>query len=227
VAIDEFRRQGFLPEVLVNFLALCGWSYDATTERFTVDELIDRFTLDRVGRNPAFFDTAKLRAMNGDRIKELDDAELAEHLHPYLHAAGLLSQPASPEQQRLLLGLAPLLRERIQILAEAEPLVAFCFRDDVVFDDAAVAKHLKGRAGGVLDAAERVLAEVGEWNAEAILTALDGVAADLELGRGKTFQPVRVAVAGSAVSPPLPETLALLDRELVLARIRAAQPMVR
>ncbi|CAN5892410.1 glutamate--tRNA ligase [soil metagenome] len=227
VAIDEFRRQGFLPEVLVNFLALCGWSYDATTERFTVDELIDRFTLDRVGRNPAFFDTAKLRAMNGDRIKELDDAELAEHLQPYLDDAGLLRQPPSPEHQGLLLGLAPLLRERIQTLAEAEPLVAFCFRDDVVFDDAAVAKHLKGRAGEVLDAAERALAEVGEWNAEAILAALDGVAAALELGRGKTFQPVRVAVAGSAVSPPLPETLALLDRDVVLARIREAQPMVR
>lgn len=223
VSIDEYRAQGYLPEVLLNFLALCGWSYDATTERFTVDELVEKFSFDRVGRNPALFDTAKLRALNGDRIKELDDAGLAERLIPYLNEAGLIGTPAGPDERRLLLGLAPLLRERIQTLAEAVPLVAFCFRPDMVWDDRAVAKHLKGAARDVLQAAEASLAAVQDWTGESILRALDGVAAALGLGRGKTFQPVRVAVTGTDVSPPLPETLALLDRDLVLARIRAAQ----
>jgi len=226
VAIDEFRRQGYLPEVLDNFLALCGWSADGTRERFTVDELTEEFDLARVGRNPAFFDTDKLRSMNGDRIKELTDAELGERLQPYLEAEGLLSSPATREQQQLLLGLAPLLRDRVQVLSEAVPLVGFCFADEVVYDEKAVAKHLKGQAGAVLDAAVAALVALPSWDAEAILAALDGVAAEVGVGRGKAFQPVRVAVAGSAVSPPLPETLALLDRDLVLARVRAARPLV-
>jgi glutamyl-tRNA synthetase len=226
VAVDEFRRQGYLPEVLVNFLALCGWSYDATTERFTPDELVERFSFERVSRNPAFFDTAKLRAMNGDRIKELSDAELAERLHPYLHEAGLVPDTLEVTDQQLVLGLAGLLRERIQTLAEAVPLVAFCFRSTVDYDQRAVAKHLKRRAGEVLDAAAEALSALDDWSDETILAALDGVAERLELGRGKTFQPVRVAVAGSAVSPPLPETLALLDKAVVLQRIAAARALV-
>ncbi len=226
VAVDEFRRQGYLPDVLVNVLALCGWSPGAAEERMTVDELVERFSLERVGRNPAYFDTAKLRAFNGDRIKELDDAELAERLQPYLNAAGLLPEVATPTQQRLLLGLAPLLRERIQTLAEAVPLVAFCFREVVELDAAAVAKHLKGRAGEVLDIAADRLAALGEWSGDAILGVFDGMAAELGLGRGKVMQPVRVAVAGTAVSPPLPQTLALLDRDVVVERVRAATARV-
>ena len=226
VAIDEFLRQGYLPETLVNFLALCGWSYDGVTERFTVEELIERFSFDRVGRNPAAFDTDKLRSMNGDRIRDLPVDELARRLEPYLVDAGVIADPPTDGERTLLAGLAPLVQERIQTLAEAVPLIAFAFADQVTFDEKAVRKHLKGRADAVLDAATAALDKVGEWNADSILHALDGVAADLELGRGKTFQPVRVAVAGTAVSPPLPETLAVLDRGLVIDRIRDARPMV-
>ena len=227
VAIDEFRRQGFLPDVLLNFLALCGWSFDGVQERFTPEELVEKFSFDRVSKNPAYFDTDKLRSMNGDRIKELGDDELAERLLPYLNEAGVLALPPTQDEQRLLHGLAPLLRERIQTLAEAAPLVAFCFAAEVAYDEQSVSKHLKGRAGEVLDAAAESLEALGEWSAEAITAALDGVSDALELGRGKTYQPVRVAVAGSAVSPPLPETLALLDRAVVVARIRAARRLVQ
>lgn len=225
VAVDEFRRTGYLPETLVNFLALLGWSYDATTERFTVAELIERFSFDRVGKTPAFFDTAKLRAMNGDRIKELSDAELADLLVPAFVTARLVADPPTRGQGDLLERLAPLLRERIQVLGEAVDLVAFCFSDDIVYDDAAVAKHLKGRAGEVLDAAAEALGDV-DWNGEAIEQALRALAERLGLGLGKTMQPVRVAVAGTAVSPPLPQTLSVLDRGLVLDRIAAARPLV-
>jgi glutamyl-tRNA synthetase len=223
VAIDEFRRQGFLPDVLVNFLALCGWSPGGEQERFAPDELVELFSFDRVGRTAAYFDTTKLRSLNGDRIKELDDGELAERIQPYLNEAGLIPQVPGEEQQRLLLGLVPLLHERIQTLAEAVPLVAFCFRDEVEFDEAAVAKHLSGEvADQVLSGAVAALGALQDWTAESILAALDANAEAFGLGRGKAFQPVRVAVAGSAVSPPLPETLAVLDRELVLRRLRAA-----
>ncbi|MGH3666470.1 MAG: glutamate--tRNA ligase [Egibacteraceae bacterium] len=224
VAVDEYRRQGYLPDVLVNFLALCGWSYDATTEAMTVDELIERFSFDRVGSNPALFDTAKLRAMNGDRIKQLGGDQLAERLQPFL--ADLVAQPPEPKHQALLLGFAPLVRERIQTLAEAVPLIGWAFRGEVRYDHQAVATHLKGVARDVLDAAEPALAGLGEWSEAAIMGAFEGIGAELGLGRGKVMMPVRVAVSGSGVTPPLPESLALLDRTLVVARVRAAKDLV-
>jgi glutamyl-tRNA synthetase len=226
VAVDEFRRAGYLPEGLANFLALCGWSYDATTEHFSVAELVTRFSFDRVGKAPALFDTDKLRALNGEHVKALDDAELAERLRPYFVEAGLLADPPTGEQLRLLAELAPLLRERVQTLAEAPPLVDFCFRNEIGYDDKAVAKHLKGKAGEVLAAAEAELAELDGWSGETIMAVLDDIASRLELGRGKTFQPVRVAVAGNAVSPPLPETLAVMERETVLTRIGRARQLM-
>ncbi|CAN5816051.1 glutamate--tRNA ligase [soil metagenome] len=226
VAVDEFRRQGFLPETLVNFLALCGWSYDGVTERFATDELVERFSFDRVGRNPAAFDADKLRSMNGDRIRDLTVDELAARIEPYLVDAGVVTPPVTSEQRALLAALTPLVQERMQTLAEAVDLIGFCFADTVDYDDKAVRKHLKGRAGEVLEAAAGALDGLGSWSDDAILQALDGVAEDLGLGRGKTFQPVRVAVAGSAVSPPLPETLAVLDRAVVVDRIRSARPLV-
>jgi glutamyl-tRNA synthetase len=226
VAIDEFRRQGFLPEVMVNMLALCGWSYDGVQERFTVADLIEKFSFERVGRTPAYFDTAKLRALNGARIRELPVPELAGRLATFLGDAGLLDDPPSADQLRLVAGFAPLLQERIQTLAEAVPLIDFAFRDDVTYDAAAVAKHLKGRAGDALDGAAEVLAAAPDWEGQALEDLLGQVADRLELGKGKVMQPIRVAVTGTAVSPPLPQTLAVLDRGLVLARIRAARPLV-
>lgn len=222
VAVEEFRRQGFLPEALVNLLALCGWSYDGQRERFDLDELVEVFSLERVGRNPAAFDTDKLRAMNGDRIKELPADELASRLIRPLVDAAVLSDPPTDAERRLLERLTPLVQERIQTLAEAAPLIAFAFTEEVVFDDKAVKKWMKGSAGQVLTRATAALEALEEWSAEAIMAALDGVSVELELGRGKTFQPVRVAVTGTAVSPPLPETLAELDQTVVLARLRDA-----
>jgi glutamyl-tRNA synthetase len=226
VSIDEFRRQGYLPEVLLNFLALCGWSYDGQQERFTVGELTERFGFERVGRNPSYFDTDKLRSMNGDVIKDLGVGELATRLVPYFVEADLVTDPPVGEQARLIEAFAPLLQERMQILSEAPPLVAFAFRDEVTYDDAAVAKHLKGRAGEVLDHAAALLRDLDEWSGDAIEAGFRDLAADMELGLGKVMQPVRVAVSGSAVTPPLPQTLAVLDRDLVLARITAARPLV-
>ena len=226
VAIDEFGRQGFLPEVLVNFLAICGWSYDDRTERFTVEELIDKFTFDRVGANPSMFDTDKLRAMNGDRIKELPPDDLAERLVPLFVDAQVIDDPPSESQCALLAAFAPLLTERIQTLAEAVPLIAWAFTDDVRYDEQAVAKHLKGKAGRVLELAAAKLAPLGKWTPEGIFAVFDEIMAEADVSRGKAMQPVRVAVTGASVSPPLPETLALLDRETVVARVREAQKLV-
>jgi glutamyl-tRNA synthetase len=226
VSIDEFRRQGFLPEVLLNFLALCGWSWDGQQERFTVEELTEKFSFERVGRNPAYFDTDKLRSMNGDRIRELPPGELATRLVPYFVDAGLVANPPVAEEAALIEAFVPLLQDRMQVLAEGPSLVAFAFRDEVAWDDAAVAKHLKGRAGEVLDHALPLLRDLDEWSGDAIEAALRDLAEDMGLGLGKVMQPLRVAVSGAAVTPPLPQTLAVLDRDLVLARVEAARPRV-
>jgi glutamyl-tRNA synthetase len=199
---------------------LCGWGYDGVREQFTVAELVRYFSFDRVGRNPALFDTEKLRAFNGDAIKALSHAELADRLAPFFAAEGLIADPPAPAERALLEQVVPLLQERIQTLAEAPGLVAFAFQDSVAYDEQAVAKHLKGRAGEVLDEALARLEDLEEWSGEAILAVFDGLCDKLGLGRGKVMQPVRVAVAGTAVSPPLPETLAVLPRDLVLERIR-------
>jgi glutamyl-tRNA synthetase len=226
VSVDEFRRQGYLPEVLLNFLALCGWSYDGKQEKFTVSELTEKFSFDRVGRNPSYFDTDKLRSMNGDRIKELTPGELATRLVPYFVEADLVTDPPVGEQAALIGAFAPLLQERMQILSEGPPLVAFAFSDEVRYDESSVAKHLKGRAGEVLEHAVPLLEGLDEWSAEAILAAFTDLASDLDLGLGKVMQPVRVAVTGTHVSPPLDATLAVLDRQLVVERVRAARAMV-
>jgi glutamyl-tRNA synthetase len=226
VSVDEFRRQGYLPEVLLNFLALCGWSWDGRQEKFTVEELTEKFSFERVNRNPSYFDTDKLRSMNGDAIKELSTGELATRLVPYFVEAGLVTETVGPAETALIERFAPLLQERIQVLSEGPPLVAFAFRDEVTYDDRAVGKHLKGRAGEVLEHVVPLLSELDEWSDEAILAAFDDLAGDLDLGRGKVMQPVRVALTGTDVSPPLPETMAVLDRELVVERIRAARPLV-
>lgn len=225
VAVEEFRRQGVLPEALVNVLALCGWSPEDGKDRLDADELVERFSFERVGRTPALFDQAKLRALNGERIKSMADDELGERLQPYLVEAGAVSNPMTADDQRLLLSFVPLLRERVQLLTEAVPLVAPFFADVLDYDEADVAKHLRGVARDVLDQAEAALG-AADWDATSIQAALDAVAEGLGLGRGKAYQPVRVAVSGRAISPPLPETLALLDRDAVLARLRAAKALV-
>lgn len=226
VAIDAFEQQGILPEVMVNFLALCGWSLDGERERFTVEELTQHFSFDRVQGSPAFFDTDKLRSLNGDAIRELPDEAFATRLVPAFQRAGLVGDPATVEEQALVSAFAPHLKDRAQTLDDAPPFVAFAFRDEVEWDDKAVTKWLKPAAGPVLDFVTPRLEGLEEWTAEAIMAVFTEATEALEVGMGKAMQPVRVVVTGSAVSPPLPETLAALDRDWVLDRVRAGRSRV-
>jgi glutamyl-tRNA synthetase len=226
VAIDAFRDAGFLPEVMLNFMALCGWSPGDDREALAISELVEAFGFDRVQSSPAFFDTERLRKLNGDAIKALDDEALAARLVPAFQQAGLVGDPPSAGERALVGGFAPLLRDRSQTLAEAPAFVAFAFADEVAWDEAAVAKWLKAPAGEVLDRVVPALEALDVWTAEAILGVFEAAVADLGVGMGKAMQPVRVLVTGTAVSPPLPETLAVLDRDLVLRRLREGRSRV-
>ncbi len=230
VAIQEFARQGFLPATLRNYLALLGWSHPDGRERLTDDELIAAFDLSGVGRSAAAFDVDKLTAFNGERIRELDPAEVSALLVPFLdgtYGDRVLDDPPTESQLAVVGGLVPLVQERMQRLDEVQGYAPPFLTAEVGLDEASVAKvFTKAGAAAALEAARRVLADV-DWDVSAIEAALRALPEELGTGFGKVAQPIRVAVTGSSVSPPLFESIELLDREVVLARLDAALPVAR
>jgi glutamyl-tRNA synthetase len=208
-SVEEFRAEGYLPEALVNFLALLGWSYDDRTEIMSVPELIERFTLERVGASAAVFDFEKLDHFNGIYSRAMDADSYAHALVLYLGEQGY------DWDSELVRRAAPLVQEKIEKFSDFPEFAGFLFRE--VEPDPAL---LDGR---ILDEAERALAEVEPFTTEAIEQALRVLAEQLDLKPREAFQPIRVAVTGSKVSPGLFESIELLGRERTLDRIRRAQ----
>jgi glutamyl-tRNA synthetase len=208
-SVEEFRAKGYLPEALVNFLALLGWSYDDRTEIMSIPELIERFTLERVGASAAVFDFQKLDHFNGVYLRAMDADSYAHALVLYLGEQGY------EWDAELVRRAAPLVQEKIETLDKFPEFAGFLFRE--VEPDPAL---LDGR---VLEEAERALAGVEPFTTEAIEQALRSLAEQLGLKPREAFQPIRVAVTGSKVSPGLFESIELLGREPTLDRIRRAQ----
>ncbi|MFN2525371.1 MAG: glutamate--tRNA ligase [Actinomycetota bacterium] len=217
VSVAAYRAQGFLPEALVNYLALLGWSYDDKTNVFSRSDLIEKFSLERVGKNPAAFDVAKLEWLNGHYIRALTSDELAERLVPAAVEAGLAAE--GEEGRRLLRAVAPLIGDRLKRLDEAVPMIRFLF-DSVEPDDKA-RRALEGQ-GDYLGAVAAALESLEAWSADKIEATLRSVAEGRGLKPKQAFQPIRAAVTGTLVSPPLFESLEILGREETLARLRAA-----
>jgi glutamyl-tRNA synthetase len=217
VAVRAYRDRGFLPEAMVNYLALLGWSYDDRTNIFSRDELIDAFSLERVARNPAAFDVAKLEWLNLHYIKQTSPDDLAEALTPFCERAGLSVDGESG--RRKLKAVAPLLVERLKRLDEAPPMIRFLF-EGVEPDDKA-AKALVGR-GPYLEEVKAALGALEHWSTGAIEESLRALAHEQGLKPKQAFQPIRAAVTGTLVSPPLFESLEILGREPTLERLAAA-----
>jgi glutamyl-tRNA synthetase len=211
VTVEEFRAQGYLPEALVNFLALLGWSYDDRTTIMSREELVQRFTLERVGASPAAFDYEKLEWMNGVYLRELSPQEYADRLVAYLREQGI------DWDEELVRRAAPLVQEKIATLGQFPEFAGFLFRE------VEPEPTLLDGGGAMLEGAGEALSDVEPFTAERIEAALRGVAERLELKPRQAFQPIRVAVTGSKVSPGLFESLELLGREKSLARIEAAR----
>jgi glutamyl-tRNA synthetase len=209
-SLDDFRHDGYLPDTLVNFLALLGWSYDDHTELMSRSELIERFSLDRVQPSPATLDYQKLDWMNGVYIRALEADTFADALVRYLRGEGYDWDDA------LVRRAAPLVQEKIKRLAEFPDYARFLFED--VHPDPALVDGSRP----ILEAAAERLKRVEPFAAEPIEQELRELAADLDLSPRKAFQPIRVAVTGSTVSPGLFESLELLGRERVLERLSAA-----
>jgi glutamyl-tRNA synthetase len=213
VAVEWFRDQGYLPEALVNYLALLGWSYDDHTELFSRDDLVHHFDLKRVSRNPARFDQEKLDWMNGHYIREADPDRLAGELAARLRAMGV------DLDEDLVRRATPLVQERSRTLQEAAAMLRFLFEDLEPNDKAR--QLVDGQEDYLGEVAGR-LASLEDWSVDAIKGALESLAEERGLSRTKAFQPIRAAVTFSNVSPPLFESLDLLGRERSVDRLRRA-----
>jgi glutamyl-tRNA synthetase len=229
VSIAWYRRNGFLPEAMVNYLALLGWSMPGSdTEVFGVDEMVAAFDVTRVQRSPARFDVKKLEAINGEHIRRISEGDLAARIVPVLQDAGVLPDEPSPAQHALLLDAIPLIQTRLARLTEAPDLLRFLYVDELIVDPAAAAKTLLGEVVGSLDAALAALSALPSWAAAEIEAALRAALVDgLGLKPKHAFGPLRVAVTGRTISPPLFESMELLGRDRTLARLESAAKDVR
>jgi glutamyl-tRNA synthetase len=224
-AISAYREAGYLPEALVNSLALLGWNPGDDETVLPLAEMVERFELDSVSKNPAIFDTNKLEWMNGVYIRELDPGDFIEAVLPSIEAN--LGRPLTLGDRVRLDAIAPHVQERTKLLTEAADQVRFLLVEEVEFEDAAWDKVMtKPETADVLDAALERLGHLDVWDIAAIEATLRAMIADLEIGAGKGFQPIRVAVTGSTVSPPLFESLAALGREASLERLNRARAAV-
>jgi len=208
-SVQELRAAGYLPEAVDNYIALLGAGFAADEEFFTLDELAQRFRLERVSKNPAVFDEKKLRHLDGRWIRELGTDELTRRLEEYTGRSGLR-------------GAVEISEEKIQTLADFWPLVGFLF--DGPTDDPAAFQKVIASNGGVecLKAAREALAGAEPFTVENVEAALREVVERRGVKSGKVFQPVRVAIAGTTVSPGIFESVVLLGKDETLARIDTA-----
>ena len=214
----DLREQGYVPEAVLNWLALMGWSFDDRTEVFALADLVQRFSLDRLNPSPAAVNYSKLDHFNGIHIRSLPPAELARRLVPVFVKHGLAVTEAD------LTSLVPLIQERIRTLAEAVEMAGFMFRDPVSPAPAdLIGQGMTAAASqGALQRATQVILAREPLEVESLEAELRGLAAELGLKVGQLFTILRIAVTGQRVSPPLIETIVLLGKEQVLERLGRA-----
>jgi glutamyl-tRNA synthetase len=216
VSVLQYEEEGYLPDALLNYLVRLGWSH-GDQEIFTRAEMVAAFDIHDVNKAASAFNPEKLLWLNQQHMMRAQPAALIPHLQSQLSRLGLQS-----DDQELLEGVIVAQRERAKTMKEMAQNSRFFFTDTVELDPKAVAKHLTAAAIPVLQKVRDRLTALTEWSAATIHTALNDLATELQTGLGKVAQPLRVAVAGSAVSPPIDATLALLGRARTLARIEAA-----
>ena len=222
ISLSTYRDDGYLADAVFNYLSLLGWSIDGDRTVFTRDEAIAAFDLIGVSRNPAVFDPDKLAWMNGEYIRALDPGEFRTLARPHVEAA--VGRRLDEEESARFDAVADLVQERTRLLPEAGQQVVFLFEDFDEYDRAAWDKVMaKDGVPGILKTASEYLASLDTWSAAAIEAVLRAMLEEMGLGAAKGLQPLRVAVTGSSVSPPLFESMAALGKEKTLERLARAQ----
>jgi len=226
------RERGFIPEGLLNYLSLLGWSIADDHDIFSTDELVAAFDIADVKANPARFDLAKAEAINAEHIRRLAPDDFRNRLVPYLQTAGVLPAEPSPRDEAVLTAAAPLIQTRVQLLGEAPALLAFLFQADDALrhEDDALAQVTKDAAGSqaILAAAVTALEALPESASAADYEiALKGAVVEgLGVKPRVAFTPLRVAVSGRRISPPLFESLEILGRAAVVARLHRLESVL-
>ena len=221
VSVMQYRDEGYLPEALLNYLVRLGWSH-GDQEIFSREEMVRWFDIKDVNKAAAAFNPEKLLWLNQQYIKNSDPAEVARHLAHFFNLRGIDLTEGPP-----VVAVVAAQRERAKTLVEMAENSRFFYQDFASFEDKAAAKHLRPEAAPAMQALRERLAALTAWSAAAIHQAIHEVAEAHHLNLGKLAQPVRVAVAGGPVSPPIDITLALVGRERVLKRLDLALNYIR
>lgn len=221
-ALSDYRDAGFLPEAVFNYLAILGWSPDGETTLFSRSEAVEKFDLVDVSKNPAAFDPEKLTWMNGEYIRAMDTVEFAALARGHIEES--LARGLTGDEWETFQEMAPLVQERTKLLPEAGSQVVFLFEEFDSYDEASWDKVMtKEGVADVLASGKAALEDLGPWDVASIEAALRTVPENLGIGAGKAFQPIRVAITGSSVSPPLFESIAAIGREKTLQRLDRAR----
>jgi glutamyl-tRNA synthetase len=226
-SVAWYREHGYVPEAMVNYLALLGWgSGDETI--FSLDNLVERFSIDAVNPSPAMFDQRKLTWMNGEYLRRMDDAELVRRIEPWMTGAGLIGDPPSLQERARLAAAVPLIKTRMERLDEAPgPHHLRSLFADVEPDPVSVDKVMRDpHVPELLDRAETALRDLPSWAHEEIKGALSAIQADMGLKPKTAFQPIRVAICGTTISLPLFESMEILGRDRTLERLERARKLV-
>lgn len=218
--IDQYKELGYLPEAVMNFIALLGWSPKGEEEIFTKEELIEQFDLDRVSKSPAVFDMDKLNWMNNLYIKKADTARIAKLALPHLQKAGKLPETLSPEQEQWVHSLVGLYQEQLRYAAEMVPLSELFFREDVSYDDEAKAMLAEEHAPIVLSSFLKQVEAATEFTVDALKAMIKAVQTETGYKGKQLFMTIRVALTGQMHGPDLNMTLHLLGKETVAGRIK-------
>ncbi len=222
-SIAQYREQGYLPDALVNYLALLGWSYDAAQQIFSKQELIEKFSLEKVSKNPAVFDPEKLLWMNGHYLRELDPAALADLAVDHLMASGLLAAQPQGEEAERIRRIVALLQERMRTVRDIATVGDFFFKDEIAYHAEAFETFLeRDYVPGALRELRRRLEDLRSFTAGDVERVLRGYAGEVGRKAAEIIHPVRVALTGRAASPGLFQVMELLGKARTVARLDAA-----
>ncbi|MDD4600912.1 Glutamate--tRNA ligase [bioreactor metagenome] len=218
-SVEQYRKLGYLPEAIDNFLALLGWAPGGEEEIFSLDELVEQFSMDRVAKNPAVFDIDKLNWINAHYTKQADPELITDLAIPHLKAAGYLDE-VSPEQRKWLLKVVAVLQEYISYAAQIVDHIDIFFNDNVEFETEE-AREIMHDADipNVMDAFRTKLNAMDELDGPSVKAMLKSIIKELKLGGKKVFMPIRIAITGKMHGPDLDKIIPLIGRERVLARV--------
>ncbi|MBM3211822.1 glutamate--tRNA ligase [Candidatus Poribacteria bacterium] len=225
---EAYREMGYLSEAMINYLVRLGWSYDDESEVFTIDELIQKFSLDRVGKSGGVFDQQKLLWLNGEYILKMSLEERTNAVIPFLGKAGFLEGDISPEKFNWLKEIVKAVGDRLKTLAQIVDYAGFFFVDNLEYDETGVNKQLKKpEVPEMLEKLKAKLQAIEPYNEVALEEAVRDFSEEFGISGGKIIHPLRVALTGKTVGPGIFETLALLGKEKVNQRIEKAIEIAR